>query len=81
VASETKTRLRKMEPSKKKYETIGMYKHMRSFQVSSLQKGCQMVRFHNFGKIWRALEWKMFVIFYDFFRILRPLGIIYGLLV
>jgi hypothetical protein len=35
----------------------------------------------NFGKIWRVLEWKMLLYFMTIWNILRPFGIIYGLLV
>jgi hypothetical protein len=35
----------------------------------------------NFGKIWRALEWKMLLIFMTIWNILLQFGIIYGLLV
>jgi hypothetical protein len=33
----------------------------------------------NFGKFWRALEWKMLVYVMTIFIILRPFGIIYNL--
>jgi hypothetical protein len=52
---------------------------------SRLNQGCQMVCFQtknpNFGKIWRALEWKMLLYFMTIWNILRPFGIIFGLLV
>jgi hypothetical protein len=52
--------------------------------LSSFQ-GCQMVYFQtknpNWGKFWRALEWKMFVYFMTVWNILRPFGIIYGRLI
>jgi hypothetical protein len=35
----------------------------------------------DFGKIWRALEWKMLYYFMTIRNILRLFGIIYGLLV
>jgi hypothetical protein len=48
-------------------------------------KGCQMVcsqtKNPNFGKIWRALKWKMLVYFMTIWNILRPFSMIYGLLV
>jgi hypothetical protein len=51
----------------------------------SPDQGCQMVCFQtknpNFGKFWRALEWKMFVYFITIWNNLRPFGIIYDRLV
>jgi hypothetical protein len=51
----------------------------RSFFSTGIQ-GCQMVCFQtknpNFGKIWRALEWKMLLYFLTVCNILRPFGII-----
>jgi hypothetical protein len=35
----------------------------------------------NFGKIWRALEWKMLVYLMTINNIVWPFGIIYGRLV
>jgi hypothetical protein len=35
----------------------------------------------NFGKIWRALKWKMLLYLMTIWNIVRPFGIIYGLLV
>jgi hypothetical protein len=44
------------------------------------RQGCQMVCFQtknpNFGKIWRALEWKLLLYFMTIWNILRPFGII-----
>jgi hypothetical protein len=34
----------------------------------------------NFGKIWRALEWKILLYFVTIWNIVRPFGIIYGLM-
>jgi hypothetical protein len=49
----------------------------------ALGQSCQMVYFQaknpNFGKIWRALEWKMLLYFMTIWNIKRPFGIIYGL--
>jgi hypothetical protein len=47
-------------------------------------QGCQMVCFQtknpNFGKIWRALQWKMLLNVMTIWNILGPFGIIYGIL-
>jgi hypothetical protein len=55
---------------------------LRMFAASVDNQGCQMVCFqtknHNFGQIRRASEWKML---WYFMNILRPFGVIYGLLV
>jgi hypothetical protein len=46
------------------------------------RQGCQMVCFRaknpNFGKFWRALEWKVLVFFMTLWNILPPFGIFYG---
>jgi hypothetical protein len=42
---------------------------------------CFQTKNPDFGKIWRALEWKMLLYFMTIWNILRPFGIIYGLLV
>jgi hypothetical protein len=48
-------------------------------------QGCQMVCFQtknpNYGKIWRALEYKMSLYFMTFWNILQAFGIICSLLV
>jgi hypothetical protein len=48
-------------------------------------QACQMVIFKpknpNLGKVWRALQWKIFLHVMDIWSILRPMGILYGHLV
>jgi hypothetical protein len=43
------------------------------------EQGCQMVYFQtknsNFGKFWRALDWKVLVYFMTIWNILRAFGI------
>jgi hypothetical protein len=44
-------------------------------------QGCQMLYFQtqnpNYGKFWRALEWKMMAYFMVIWNILCPFGIVY----
>jgi hypothetical protein len=48
-------------------------------------QGCQMIYFqnknHNLCKFWRALDWKMLILFMAIWNILRTFGIFYDHLV
>jgi hypothetical protein len=56
-----------------------------SISAADLGQGCQMVCFQtknpNFGKFWRALDWKMFLHFVAIWNILCSFGIFYEHLV
>jgi hypothetical protein len=52
------------------------------YLFSAGRQDCQMVCFQtknpNWGKFWRALEWKILVYFMIIWNILRPIGVHYG---
>jgi hypothetical protein len=54
-------------------------------QNACVDQGCQMVSFQtknpNWGKCWRALDWKMLIYFMAIWNILQTLGIFYDQLV